>query len=495
MSGETYTYVSMRRDRVEALQTQATRVDALEAERRLLEKQQRLREEQANRLQQQLRDNEARYEHHVRGLGQEMQALERDTKARFAAQRQAYQQSLEQTERRQREHTERRFKTMDEQVRRLDTRLSRDIAKVDDRVTTLTQRVQQAMVQQRSEYLDLFQSQEQQFQAALHQQGEVLQANIDSLARNLRERLQSEHAMAETWCENLRRELDFIRAGYRHEQFAPGELTRLEQRLQLAEGNIGQGIFQTAVATGQEAFLQARQLRERLELHEMQWAHCRQQAHESATAALLALDEHRVIEYSLEGQQSLSVEVDFWTQGQWTALRERVAAWQRQLEAPCSTLSSADLDSLRQQAEAAHDEALALVALARNAAFSSIQRRDIQAMVLERLTQLGFRHVDSSYAEEDVRRAYHLKLQNGNGDELVTIVAPTGDDFANQVTFDFFDRSPNEAVREERLNLIREQIEAEGEMEVAPMQCDPAYRDSNAPEERRDFTRVRRGQA
>ncbi len=50
-------------------------------------------------------------------------------------------------------------------------------------------------------------------------------------------------------------------------------------------------------------------------------------------------------------------------------------------------------------------------------------------------------------------------------------------------------------MREERLNLIREQIEAEGEMEVGAMQCDPAYRDGNAPPERRDFTRVRRGQA
>ena len=71
------------------------------------------------------------------------------------------------------------------------------------------------------------------------------------------------------------------------------------------------------------------------------------------------------------------------------------------------------------------------------------------------------------------------------------IVAPTGEDFANQVTFDFFDHSPNQQVREERLKLIREQIEAEGEMTVGRMECDPAYATTNGPDARRDFARVR----
>jgi len=259
----------------------------------------------------------------------------------------------------------------------------------------------------------------------------------------------------------------------------------------LARTNLTQGVSQTAIGSAQEGFLQARQLRERLELLEMQWEHHRQLASESAVAALLTLDEHRLIEYRLANDHPLEVDVDYWTEGRWQQLRERVAQLRRQSEDVSSTLSLTEFQSLQSDAEAAREEALALVVVAKTAALSSINRRDIQESILERLGEMGFEHLDSSYEGEDFRRAFHLKLRNANGDELVTIVEPAGDDFANRLIIDFFDQSPNEQVREERMDLIREQIEAETEIAVAPMQCEPAYASGNAPEERRDFSRVR----
>jgi len=493
MSGETYTYVSLRRDRVEALQRQAKRVEALESQRRLLEQQQQAREQQARRLQQQLADNESRYERHVRGLGNDMQALERATQARFEEQRTSYRQGLEETAKRQRQYTDARFLTLDDRMQTLDNRLSGDISQVDARVTALAQRLGEDLGAQRTEYLGLIQEQERHFQDALRQQGEVLEANIDALATEMRQRLEGERELAESWIDNLNRELAFIRERYRHEQFAPGELAQLQQRFHLAQTNLAQGVYQTAIGSGQEAFLQARQLRERLELLEIQWEHLRQLAGESATAALLTIDEQTLIDYRLDGDQSLEVAVDYWTEGRWLQLRERVAGLQQQAEDTQVALSAADLERVHRDAEAAHDEALALVATAKTAALASIKRRDIQDLILERLEDLGFHYADSSYAGEDFRRAYHLKLRNGNGDELVTIVTPAGNDFENRLTFDFFDQSPNEQVREERMKLIREQLEAEAEMMVEPLQCEPAYAGDNAPEEQRDFARVRVG--
>lgn len=493
MSGETYTYISLRNDRVEALQRQAQRADALESQRRLLEQQQKAREEQARKLERKLADNESRYERHVRALGQDMQMLERTAQARFEAQRRTFRTEIERIENQQRQYTEAQFKTLDDRLQKLDVRLSRDIIQVDKRVAALAERVREDLSQQRGEYLGLLQEQARHFDEALRQQGSALQADIEALADSLSQRLRSERELAESWLENLTRELVFIRERYRHEQFAPNELNTLEQRVQLVQNNLAQGIYQTAIGSGQEAFLQARQLRERLEWLEMQWEHLRQQAYESATAVLLIMDEHSLIRYQLDADQSLELEVNYWTEGRWQGLRERIERLQTQTADPQAPMSQDELKVLQGAADAARDEALALVAMARNAAFSSIQRRDIQALILERLEQLGFQHADSSYEAEDARCAFHLKLRNGNGEEMVTIVAPTGDDFENRVTFDFFDQSPNEQVREERLNLIRDQIQAEGEMTVAPMICEPAYAAGNGPQERLDFARVRAG--
>jgi len=491
MSGETYTYISLRRDRVLELERRARRADALESQRRLLEQQEQARAAEARRLQQRLADNEAHYERHVRSLGQEMQTLERATKQRFDEQRRAFQKELSEAIARQRAYTDTQFKTLDARLSRLDTRLSREISRVDERVSALADQVRQDLGTQRQEYLDLFEQQHRQFDEALRQQGAVLQDNIDALADAMRQRLHNEQELASEWIDNLQQELDFIRSRYRHEQFAPGELARLEQRLQLARSNLSQGVYQSAIASGQEAFLQAHQLREQLELEELRWEHLRQAAHESATAALLFLDEHRLIQYQLDTAQALEVEVDYWTEGRWQALRTRLEPILAQSSDPEASLSADELTARRAEADALADEALALVAMARNAAFSSIQRRDIQEIILERLERLGYRHIDSTYEAGDERRAYHMKLRNGNGEEMVTIVAPTGEDFANQVTFDFFDHSPNEQVREERLKLIREQIEAEGEMSVGQMQCNPDYATTNGPDARRDFSRVR----
>jgi len=456
----------MRQDRVDELTRQARRTDEIEARNRLLNQQQQAREAQNQQLRQRLADNEARYERHVQSLGQEMKVLEQNTRARFEQQRKAYQKSLEESARQQQQYT-------------------------DQRVNQLNDQIQRDLKQQRKEYLDLFKVQERNFQEALQQQGVVLQANIDTLAAQIRQRLDSEQAIADTWIAHLKQEIAFIRERYRHEQFTPGEVARLENRLQLANSNRAQGIYQTAIGTGQEGFLQARQLREQLELMEMHWEHCRQLAHESATAALLLLDEHKQIDYRLEGDQTLQVEVDYWTEGQWQILHDRVSGLQQQVADGQSTLTADQFRELQQTVEQANDQTLALVATAKVAALSSIKRRDIQDIILERLAEMGFAYQDSSYEGEDFRRALHLKLRNGNGDELVTVVTPEGEVFNNRLTFNFFDQSPNEQVRDERLNLLRQHIESEGEMTVGSMQCEQAYAGDNAPEALRDFAQVR----
>lgn len=465
MSGVKQTYITMRAEEAQRLRNQARRCDSAAAQNRILETQNRQREKREHDLRDKIGRNEQRYEQHVQRLGQDMQRMERDSRAELNRQKQDYQQGLKETARLQQQYT-------DQSIQQLDNKIQQDLAT------------------QRNEYRTLIQKQKKQFDHALQQQGDTLQRNIDQLQQSIKNRLHREEDIAQEWLGALQEEITYISEAFRHQQFAPGELNRLQDRLNLINGNIKQQLFQAAVSSAQEAYLQARQLREKLELQEMQWDAAWQLAQESATTALLLINEHHTIEYLLENNETFQLEVDFWSQGDWQKLQQKVDGYKQQLDNQSEPLSQADIERIQQACETAQDELLNLVDNAKAALLSSINRRDLQEIILEKLQELGYQSVDSTYEQEDFRKAFYLKVENGNHDQIVTIVTPSEQDFANQLSINFYDNSPNEAVRKERLELIQQQL-ADHSLEVAPMRCEKGYESGNAPPQRQDFTALR----
>ena len=465
MSGVKQTYITMRAEEAQRLRDQARRCDSAAAQNRILETQNRQREKREHDLRDKIGRNEQRYEQHVQRLGQDMQRMERDSRAELNRQKHDYQQGLKEAARLQQQYT-------DKSIQQLDNKIQQDLKT------------------QRDEYRTLIQKQKQQFDQALQQQGDTLQRNIDQLQQSIKSRLHREEDIAQEWLGALQEEITYINDAFRHQQFAPGELNRLQDRLNLINGNIKQQLFQAAVASAQEAYLQARQLREKLELQEMQWDAAWQLAQESATTALLLINEHHTIEYLLENNETFQLEVDFWSQGDWQKLQQKVDGYKQQLDNQSEGLSQVDVEQIQQACETAQDELLNLVDDAKAALLSSINRRDLQEIILEKLQELGYHSVDSTYEQDDFRKAFYLKVENGSLDQIVTIVTPSEQDFANQLSINFYDKSPNEAVRKERLELIQQQLN-DHNLEVAPMQCEKGYESGDAPKQRQDFTALR----
>ncbi|WP_341325704.1 hypothetical protein [Methylotuvimicrobium sp. KM2] len=465
MSGAKCTTVSMPSEEAQRLREQARRADSAEAQRRVLEKQNRQRAQREKDLQAKIARNETRYEQHVRRLGKDMQNLERESRAALDRQKKDFQQKIKETVIQQQNYTDRRISQLD-------------------------QKIQHDLAEQRQEYRTLVQQQKQHFDQALQEQGQLLQNNILQLKNSIDSRLQREEDIAQTWAETLAEEIRYIDESYRHRQFAPGEWNTLQERAQLIESNRQQHLFQAAIATAQEAYLQARQLRDRLELIEMQWDSAWQLAQESTTAALLLIDEHQLIDYLLENNETFQLEVNFWSQNAWQALKERVKSLSNQLNNDQASLSQTELEHIQAMADSAQEELRTLVENAKEALLSSIHRRDMQEMIAEKLAELGYRPIDSTYEQDDFRQAYHLKMENGNQEQIVTIVTPDKRNFANQLSINFYDRSPNEAVRGERLETIRQELQEQG-LSVGPMQCEKGYEIGNAPEQRKDFNQLR----
>lgn len=471
MSGVKCTTVTMSQARADELRSRARRADTLESQNRILQNADRQRERRLSDLQRQMAESDRHHARHAARLGEELQALERSSRQALQRQREETQAQIRRNAERQRAYT-------------------------DQCVSQLEQKVQRQFAEQRQEYRQLISEQGQRFESALREQGATLQQNIDALASQLRDRWEREQDLAEAWQGYLREEITFIREAYRHELFAPGRLAEIEQRLVLVDGNLQRQVYQAGIAGAQEAYLQARRLREALELAELRWQQALAAAQDSVTTALLLLDEQERIDYRLENDASLSLEVDYWSAGAWRALRDEVEARRQALESGAESLRQEELERLVEFGFEAGERLAGIVADAKTALLSSVHRHDLQEQILERLEELGYRLVDSTYAAEDYREAYHLQLENGHGDQIVTVVTP-GDRtqaFANDLAINFYDQSPNEAVRQERLELIQRLISGEEGLEIAPLRCESGYETGNAPAERRDFTALRAAQ-
>lgn len=436
MSGEWRSYVSVEEEELEDLRHKSQRADAIEAKNRRLERQSRQEQERNNRLERSMRQQEQRAQEHERrltSLGQDMQNLAANLRSEMRSQRQ--------------------------------------------------------------EYLRLLDEQEQRMQSALQEQETRLQQNIDHLAQSLEQRWQRQEDIAEQWVQGLQEELAFIRETYRHEQFSPGEVAALESRLNAARQDIQNQMPQAAVSEAREAFRQAVNLGQRLELIEMTWNELYERAQEELQEALTLAEEYKVNTLCMEtanGQEEIDLDVDYWTEGGWQQVRDGLQRFKVRLVQEKDTFQCEDLRRIIGEINHYNEILPQLEDQAKTALIASIKRMDIQTQICDALADLGYNLVDSTYAEEDFRRSYHLKMKNADNEEIVTVVQPQSSDqgVVNELQFHFYDQSPNDAIREERLQQVKASLQNEG-MDMTPAKCVPEHQGANAAEEQRDFQQVR----
>ncbi len=479
MSGEWKSYVSVEERELRNLRKQSQRADAMQAENRKLERQQRQEQKRNDYLERSIRQQENRFQEHenqLNSLGQDMQQLARDQQQGFDRQRKEYRKLIQETADKQRTYMDRNFQALQQGMDELAINLRSE------------------MHGQRQEYLQLFKEQDQRMQTALKEQEAKLQQNIDNLAQSLEQRWEQQEEIAKQWLHGLQKELDFIRNTYRHEQFSPGEVAALESRLNAARQDVQNHMPQSAVPEAREAFRQALSLGHRLELIEMTWEELYEIAREGVQEALALADEYQVYPLRLDaaGGQEMDLDVDYWTEGGWQELRAGLEHIKNRLEKEKDSLQCEDLRRIIAEIDSQSAALPQLDAQARTALIASIKRQDIQTQICDTLAGLGYTLVDSTYAQEDFRRSYHLKMRNAEQEEIVTVVHPQEAEqgLVNELQFHFYDQSPNDAIREESLHQIQTSLQNEG-VDMAPASCVPEHQGANASDEQRDFQRIR----
>ena len=308
--------------------------------------------------------------------------------------------------------------------------LHQDLADTEERLYDEIQATEQRL---RLETLHLLAEQDAQLRSliaderqARQQQVQNLQTQIHTLVSGLQTNEQRKIELAQTWVSNAQTILDFITGHYRCEQFAPGQLAKLQRELQDARRNLSSQAPEAALSTAQSACNGLSDLRLELERLEHEWQFWRSAALDATHQLLTEAARNRQVSgIDINGQPvDLDIEVDWWTEGKLTALQKDVEKEIIRLEEH-PKLSTDELRKVVEAtAQALRQRLGEVIAEARLAVVSSQMRYSIADLVVQALEEQGFDVQDGVYQGQDMRNGYYAKVAHPDGSEVVVSVSP-----------------------------------------------------------------------
>jgi len=331
------------------------------------------------------------------------------------------------------------------------------------------------------------------------------QNQINDINKKIKQKEISEEKAAQTWFNDVTTVIDAIKTNYDHQKFMPGAIDRLTAELTMTQANINGRVFQAAIAKSQETFLKAQELRLELEQKTRQWNEVMIHAQGILKEALIHIDTlegNQLVFETEDGPVQLDPQVDYWTQGGLTALREQASGYQQQLQD--TNLSFDQLKELTKQLEMVRDEADRLMFRTREAIVASQLRNNIAQTIESSLLEAGWQVKDSAYESENqdsgngFANAFHLKLENVAGDEMVTIIMPEGNadgTIANRLRVSFHPKATADIRQNEtQANHIGDILRESG-LNTGEMTCTPGTENTERGRpENLDFDSVRRAE-
>ena len=255
-----------------------------------------------------------------------------------------------------------------------------------------------------------------------------------------------------------------IAAGFRAEVLLPGRLAAVQSLVEQAEGEIADTEKMPTNApvarlSARQAAQAARQLYEDMVRAEQAWQAAYQAARQAVNAAGAQCEASRLVKFPGENAE---VDVDRWSNGDLTALRQRVDALQAQLDRP-DGLTAAQLEQISQAGGQAAREAVESTQFAVVAYGASQDRADVAQDVADHMREaLGLVIQSRGYQSGDQRGAHRLHLKNPvTGFEMVVTQYPeTGEDgcVSNRLESDILDYGTNN--EEEGDQVARQALES-----------------------------------
>lgn len=416
----------------------------------------RQRLDQLNERNRRLRENYDR-------LDTQMNANQRQVREEIKRQARQQKEDLEKSAARLREEHKR---DLEKTVKGFDQRIKMAEERFDDRFDNLEEQIEAEFASQKIAFEKQLQEHHKFFEHALSQQKIDLQSQIN----DLKKRVENAQINSRDWLELAQSEIAFIADNLPHDFFAPGQLQLIGERVKIAAGNFNNGNYEAALAVSQESFVQAVNLRQNIEKQLQEWEIWRSLCLEETELLLTTMRSFQRfrledLEISENGEairheDCVEVDTDYWVAGAYVSMIAEVEKRIELLKNPQYYGSLDEVRQMRKETAEGLNQVPVLVARAKYAVIAFNLRAEIQAKFAERMGESGYSIVGNVCEGDDQRCANHLILSGPNGEKLTISLVPDvkNGELANLVEFHFNDKSCNRSEREEKVNIIIDEL-------------------------------------
>ncbi|EIV94355.1 hypothetical protein [Frankia sp. QA3] len=307
--------------------------------------------------------------------------------------------------------------------RRLAEQSARMMAAIDENAASIRADTQAALA-----------AQEQALRSAIATERRTREREIAQLRSGLNEVLADRQRaldVARQWLADADTIRELIEA-LPHEFLAPGRLAPLERELATARETAASGLGEAALAGAQRAYHGLSDLRIELEEADRVWRLVHGAAREALLVVLAQIESRAVcagIDEHGEELADVQLDVDFWSQGELTALRADLEGELRRVDDAGTPLSTAELRALvERRAPELSDRLGEIVERAGLAQLGSQLRVNIADVVVQTLVENGFELAEHTWAGEDERGSFFAKVAHPDGGEVVVDVTPSASD-------------------------------------------------------------------
>jgi len=309
---------------------------------------------------------------------------------------------------------------------------------------------------------------------------------IQKIIADINKEKETKKELALYWINNLNAQIDMINS-LEHEKFKPGELNRLITQIELAKKNYESGIYEAAITTLQERYIDAVELFEEVFVLQKEFEELKSKALENLDELKAILEAQRVVEYELEGER-IEVDVDYWSEGRLSEIEKEILSLEKEIND--KNTSTQRLREILKYQEKLKEELINLSEKAKHNLFMYQARVDSANDIIDILDEMGFETVDNALLGDDKRKSLFVKFENESEEEIMVILSPKDDKNIANIMFDI--ESTNPKFKDLRLNNILKELNKKG-VRVENFACTDNENPRNIINEFKDFEKIKEG--
>ena len=294
----------------------------------------------------------------------------------------------------------------------------------------------------------------------------------------------SQYLIAEQGIQTAAGLFQSIHEVYDHNRFFPGLLDQVKDEIDSSINNLNRGLAEAALVQSQGACQQLSNLRFQLEEIIQQNSLGKSVLLEKIHHLSMLLDKNEFVSaVNINGEElEVTLDVDFWTSGGYSRLKNRCNGLVNQLIAEDLDLQAEDYERilkfiLPQIENSMHD----LISDARLKVILSQIRYNIADTVLGKLEEQGFEVQSANYEERDERHPYELIVKNLEGSQ-VKVFIESGDSPGNYC-LEIQTKEPDlytDAELRSRANMILNSLRSAGLQVGSPLEIKNSKRESES---------------